>query len=92
MNKNQDWIDEIEKKNSEEPAKKSIVKEPTEPTRKPFPFWPPQVPIEEMKRMEVMMELNKWPHNDPFMAKRAAETLIILLSNQFDINLLHLND
>lgn len=68
--------------------KEAIWPEKTEP--RPFPYWPPQVPIEEMKRMEVMMELNKWANNDPFMAKRSAETLILLLSEQFGINLLQL--
>ncbi len=91
MNKNQDWIDEIEKKNSEEPAKKAVAKDAPVPTRKPFPYWPAQVPIEEMKRMEVMMELNKWANNDPFMAKRSAETLILLLAEQFEINILKIN-
>lgn len=57
---------------------------------KPFPFWPSQPSSEELKRMEVMMELNKWANNDPFMAKRSAETLILLLSEQFGISLLHL--
>lgn len=57
---------------------------------KAFPYWPPQVTLEEMMRTEVMMELNKWANNDPFMAKRAAETLVLLLSNQFDLNLIQL--
>lgn len=59
-------------------------------TLKPFPYYPNTVPIEELKRMEVMIELNKWANNDPFMAKRSAETLILLLSEQFNINLLQL--
>ena len=58
---------------------------------KPFPYYPPIVSKEEMKRMEVMMELNKWANNDPFVAKRTAETLILLLADQFDINLVQLN-
>lgn len=58
---------------------------------KPFPYYPPVISEEEMKRVEVMMELNKWANNDPFMAKRSAETLILLLSDQFNINLLTLN-
>jgi hypothetical protein len=36
------------------------------------------------------MELNKWAVNDPFMAKRSAETLILLLADQFDINIVQL--
>jgi hypothetical protein len=55
---------------------------------KPFPYWPPEVSVEERKRMEVMIELNKWAYNDPFMAKRSAETLIMLLAQQFDIKLI----
>jgi len=57
---------------------------------KPFPYYPNTVPVEELKRLEVMMELNKWANNDPFMAKRSAETLILLLSEQFNINLISL--
>lgn len=60
------------------------------PPPKPFPYWPPVASNEEMKRGEVMMELNKWANNDPFMAKRSAETLILLLSEQFSINLVQL--
>lgn len=60
------------------------------PPPKPFPYYPPIAPEEERKRTEVMMELNKWANNDPFLAKRAAETLILLLSDQFDINLIQL--
>lgn len=62
------------------------------PIPKPFPYYPPQPSEEEMKRFEVMNELNKWANNDPFIAKRTAETLIILLANQFDINLLKINE
>lgn len=58
---------------------------------KPFPYYPSPIPEAEMKRMEVMMELNKWANNDPFVAKRTAETLILLLADQFDINLVQLN-
>lgn len=58
---------------------------------KPFPYYPSPIPEPEMKRMEVMMELNKWANNDPFVAKRTAETLILLLADQFDINLIQLN-
>lgn len=54
---------------------------------KPFPFYPPQSSEEEMKRVEVMMELNKWANNDDDIARRAAETLILLLSKQFQIKL-----
>ena len=62
------------------------------PTRSGNPI---QSPIERLakvkkKRMEVMMELNKWTNNDSFMAKRAAETLVLLLADQFDINLVQL--
>jgi hypothetical protein len=69
---------------------KVISKADQPPIRQPFPFYPPQVPIEQDKRMEVMMELNKWAVNDPFMAKRSAETLILLLADQFDINIVQL--
>lgn len=55
-------------------------------TPKPFPYWPPQPTSEEMKRMEVMMELNKWANNDPDLAKRSAETLIFLLGKQFNLD------
>ena len=61
------------------------------PPIKPFPYYPPVVPEEEMKRHEVLMELNKWANNDPDIAKRSAETLILLIAKQFDINLLKLN-
>lgn len=71
---------------------KEISPESVIPPIQPFPFYPDVVPIEEKKRMELMMELNKWANNDPFMAKRAAETLIMLLANQFDINLLKINE
>lgn len=57
---------------------------------KPFPFYPPIAPVEEMKRMELLMELNKWANNDSTIAKRSAETLILLLVEQFDINLMQL--
>ncbi len=60
------------------------------PPIKPFPYYPPVVSEEEKKRMEVLMELNKWANNDPFLAKRSAESLILLLADQFDINLLQL--
>ena len=63
----------------------------TTPGPKPFPYYPSPIPESEMKRMEVMMELNKWANNDPFVAKRTAETLILLLADQFDINMVHLN-
>lgn len=55
--------------------------------KKPFPYWPPQASNEELMRMEVMMELNKWANNDPELAKRSASTLIVLLSKQFSIDL-----
>lgn len=55
--------------------------------RKPFPYWPPVVSNEELIRMEVMMELNKWANNEPELAKRSAATLITLLSKQFGIDL-----
>lgn len=61
------------------------------PSPKSFPYYPPVLSEEELKRVEVMIELNKWANNDPFMAKRAAETLILLLAEQFNINLLALN-
>jgi hypothetical protein len=53
---------------------------------KPFPFYPPNPSEDELKRMEVMMELNKWANNDAEIAKRTAETLILLLGKQFGIN------
>lgn len=56
-------------------------------TPKPFPYWPPQPTDKEMKRMEVMMELNKWANNDPELAKRSAMTMIYLLGKQFGIDL-----
>lgn len=61
------------------------------PKTRPFPYYPTQVPEDELKRIEVMMELNKWANNDVFIAKRTAETLILLLSDQFNINLVQLN-
>lgn len=66
-----------------------INKELAEKVKSPklFPYWPPQPTEEEMKRMEVMMELNKWANNDPDLAQRAASTLIVLLSKQFEIDL-----
>ena len=54
-------------------------------TKKPFPYYPSVVSEEEMKRMEVMMELNKWANNDDDIAQRTAETLILLLQKQFRI-------
>lgn len=60
------------------------------PPIKPFPYYPNVISEEERKRMEVMMELNKWANNDPFMAKRSAETLILLIANQFQISLIKL--
>lgn len=59
----------------------------TQPAPRPFPYFPPIMSEEEMKRMEVINELNKWANNDPFMAKRSAETLIMLIANQFDVDL-----
>jgi hypothetical protein len=61
-----------------------------EAPQKPFPYYPPHPTEEELKRMEVMMELNKWANNDVALAKRSAETLIILLAEQFQVNLLKL--
>jgi hypothetical protein len=58
------------------------------PPVRPFPYWPPTPTDEEMKRLEIMNELNKWANNDTMLAKRSAETLIVLLAHQFDINLL----
>jgi hypothetical protein len=60
---------------------------PPPPPPKPFLYYPPQSTEEEMKRMEVMMELNKWANNDPDLAERAAATLIILIAKQFGIEL-----
>lgn len=62
------------------------------PPIQPFPFYPNVVPIEERMRMEAMMDLNKWANNDPFMAKRCAESLILMLADQFSINLLKINE
>lgn len=56
----------------------------------PFPFYPPHPPVEEMKRMELIMELNKWANNDDVIAKRTAETLILLITDQFKIDLMQL--
>lgn len=53
---------------------------------KPAPFmisYPPYPSEREVKRMEVMMDLNKWDNNDKRIAKRHAETLIELLQDQF---------
>ena len=61
------------------------------PTPAPFPYCPPQPPIDELMRMEVMFDLNKWANNDPAIAKRSAETLILLVAKQFDIVLKELN-
>lgn len=36
-----------------------------------------------MTRMELMLELNKWDHNNFEIAKRHAETMIELLQKQF---------
>lgn len=57
------------------------------PPPKPFPYYPAVVSEEEMKRNELMMELNKWANNDDDIAQRTAETLILLLSKQFRIKL-----
>lgn len=56
-----------------------------EPPPRPFPYWPPMPTEEEMKRMELMNELNKWANNDPDIAQRAAESLIFLIGKQFNI-------
>lgn len=78
----------------EEPINRSVKQEmgdaKVNPPIKPFPYYPPVIPEEEKKRMEVLMELNKWANNDPFLAKRSAESLILLLADQFDINLVQL--
>lgn len=58
--------------------------------QKPFPYYPAVVSEEELKRMEVMMELNKWVNNDVAIAKRSAETLIMLIAEQFDVDLMKL--
>jgi hypothetical protein len=55
------------------------------PPPKPFPYWPAQPTEEELKRMELMLELNKWANNDDDIAQRTAETLILLLQKQFRI-------
>lgn len=57
------------------------------PPSKPFPYWPPQPSEEELKRNELMMELNKWANNDDDIAQRTAESLILLLSKQFRVKL-----
>lgn len=57
---------------------------------KPFPYWPPTPTPEMQLRSELMLELDKWSNNNPFLAKRSAESLILLLAEQFDINLLQL--
>lgn len=69
---------------SEELKDKSI------PPSKPFPYWPAQATPEMLIRTELMMELDKWSNNDPFLAKRCAESFILLLADQFNINLVQL--
>lgn len=63
---------------------------PPAPPR-PFPYYPPQPPLEMQIRNEAMMDLDKWANNDPEIAKRSAETLILILAKQFNINLVALN-
>jgi hypothetical protein len=65
----------------------------TPPTSsKPFPYWPAQPTPEMQIRSELMMELDKWSNNDPFLAKRCAESFILILAQQFNINLLQINE
>lgn len=71
-------------------VKEELAGSVTPPIR-PFPYYPPVVSEEERKRMEVMIELNKWANNDPFVAKRTAETLILLIAEQFNISLIKLD-
>lgn len=59
---------------------------------KPFPYWPPAPTPEMQIRTELMMELDKWSNNDPFLAKRCAESFILILAQQFNINLLQINE
>lgn len=84
-NQNQQPIDLASQLN-----KKEMDSAITPPPIRPFPYYPSPIPVEEMKRMQVMNELNMWASNDTFMAKRAAETLVLLIANQFDINLVQL--
>lgn len=58
---------------------------------RPFPYWPAQPTPEMQIRQELMLELDKWSNNDPFLAKRCAESFILVLSVQFDINLLKIS-
>lgn len=58
----------------------------TQEDLRPFPYWPGTPNREEMKRMELMMEVNKWANNDAEIAKRSAESLIRLVSKQFGLN------
>lgn len=56
-------------------------------TKKPFPYFPAEIPEEELKRNELMMELNKWANNDQEIAQRHAESLIWLLGKQFNMEI-----
>lgn len=55
---------------------------------KPFPYWPATPSEDQLKRNEIMLELDKWNNNDTDLARRSAETLIILLARQFSIDLM----
>lgn len=55
------------------------------PVTKPFPYYPPTPTEREIIRHELMMELHKWDNNNADIAKRTAQSLIILLQEQFDI-------
>jgi hypothetical protein len=54
---------------------------------RPFPYYPTRPTLEMQIRNEAMMDLDKWANNDPEIAKRSAETLILVLAKQFDIKL-----
>ena len=55
------------------------------PEGKPFPYFPEKIPQDEIIRMEMMMEINKWSHSNKVIAKRHAIMLIQILQEQFDI-------
>lgn len=51
------------------------LKYPTQPTKR------------QVIRAELMMELDKWDNNDEAIAKRTAMSLIIVLQEQFKIEI-----
>jgi hypothetical protein len=63
-------------------AEKLIFKEQPDP----FPFYPMCASVEEKKRHELMIQLNMWANNDPDIAVRMAQSMIILIADQFGID------